>query len=403
MVNYNKFFENAIAQIKTEGRYRTFTDLSRQAGNFPMATNHSNNDDDITLWCSNDYLGMGQNPKVIKAIEHAAKTMGAGAGGTRNIAGNNHAVTLLEDEIADLHQKESALAFVCGYVANEATLSTLAKAIPNLVTFSDQLNHASMIQGISAGKSEKYIFKHNDVDDLERLLKNIDYERPKLIAFESVYSMDGDIAPIKKICDLADKYNAITFIDEVHAVGMYGSSGGGITQQEGLCDRVTIIQGTLAKAFGCMGGYIAASNILVDVIRSFAPGFIFTTALPPSLAASATASIKHLKQSNIEREKQQERAHTLKSMLRQCQIPFIENETHIVPIIIGDPHLCKEASDILLNEFKIFVQHINFPTVPRGTERLRITPTPLHTDAMMEKLVDALIEIFDRLTLKRAA
>lgn len=399
MVDYNKFFSEAIGKLKDEGRYRVFTDIERYAGQFPTAKDHSR-DKDITIWCSNDYLGMGQHADVISAIEDAAKSMGAGAGGTRNIAGNNHAIVALENELAGLHKKEKALAFVCGYVANEATLSTLAMVMPNAITFSDSFNHASMIQGIKAGKSEKHIFRHNDVEHLEELLKAADPSRPKIIAFESVYSMDGDIAPIKAICDLADKYNAITYLDEVHAVGMYGEHGGGIAEREGLQERVTIIQGTLAKAYGVMGGYIAANADLVDVIRSYAPGFIFTTALPPSLAAAATASISHLKKSNVERTAQQERAARLKSMLRQCNIPFIDSETHIVPVMVKDANLCREASEILSDEFNIFVQHINFPTVPRGTERLRITPSPFHSDEMMEKLVDALCTVFDRLDIR---
>lgn len=402
-INYKQYFEDAIEKVKSEGRYRIFTDLARQAGEFPKAISYSTGGDDITLWCSNDYLGMGQHPDVIQAISQTACTMGAGAGGTRNIGGNNHAVVLLEEELASLHNKERALAFVCGYVANEATLSTLAKVMPDAITFSDQNNHASMIQGIKAGGGQKYIFRHNDTEHLEELLKQADPDKPKIIAFESVYSMSGSVAPIEKICDLADKYNAITYIDEVHAVGMYGSHGGGISERDNMQDRLTIIQGTLAKAFGCMGGYIAADDVLIDVIRSYAPGFIFTTALPPALAAGATASIKHLKNSSLEREKQQENAARLKSMLRQCNIPFLDNDTHIVPVMIGDPDLCRQASEILLNEFKIFVQNINFPTVPRGTERLRITPTPLHTAEMMEKLVDALIAVFDRLEIRKAA
>ena len=402
MVDYQKYFSSAIEKLKIDGNYRVFTDLARYAGNFPQAKDYSNNKD-ITMWCSNDYLGMGQHPKVISALAEAAKTMGAGAGGTRNIAGNNHSVVVLEEELASLHDKEKALAFVCGYVANEATLSTLANILPDVITFSDQLNHASMIQGIRAGKSEKEIFRHNDVEHLEKLLKKADPNRPKIIAFESVYSMDGDISPIKEICDLADKYDAITYLDEVHAVGMYGPTGGGIAQREGLSDRVTIVQGTLAKAYGVMGGYIAADAMIVDAIRSYAPGFIFTTALPPCLAAAATASIRYLKESDLERRQQQERVERLKSMLRQCQIPFIDSVTHIVPVMICDPYLARAASNYLSDEYNIFVQHINYPTVPRGTERLRITPGPLHTDEMMEKLVDALCDIFDRLEIKRAA
>ena len=404
MVNYEQYFVSAVEKVKQEGRYRQFTDLARQVGNFPMATSHSQADTkQVTIWCGNDYLGMGQHPKVIAAATQALQTMGAGAGGTRNIGGNNHAVVELEDALADLHGKEKALAFVCGYVANQATLSTLSLIMPNAVMFSDQLNHASMIEGMRAGKAERKIFAHNDVAHLEMLLKETDPSRPKIIAFESVYSMDGDIAPIAAICDLADKYDAITYIDEVHAVGMYGSRGGGICDREGLSGRMTIIQGTLAKAYGGLGGYIASNAQLIDAVRSYAPGFIFTTALPPSVASGAVASIEHLKYSDVERLSQQERVAKLKSMLRQCNIPFLDNETHIIPVIVGDPERCRRASELLMEEFNIFVQHINFPTVPRGTERLRITPMPLHTDEMMEKLVDALIEVFDRLQLARVA
>lgn len=403
MVDYNRYFVNAVDRVRREGRYRQFTDLARQAGHFPMATDHSNGQKDVTIWCSNDYLGMGQHPTVMKAATDAVAKMGVGAGGTRNISGNNHAVVELENELADLHHKEKALAFVCGYIANQATLSTLSLLMPDLAIFSDQCNHASMIDGIRAGKAEKHIFAHNNVAHLEELLQSVDINRPKLIAFESVYSMDGDIAPIRTICDLADKYNAITYIDEVHAVGMYGARGAGVCEQEGLMDRLTIIQGTLAKAYGSMGGYIAACAELVDAVRSYAPGFIFTTALPPSIAAAAQASVSHLKHSQYERDMQQDKVAKLKSMLRQCNIPFLDNQTHIIPVIVGDPELCRRASEILQEEFSIFVQHINFPTVPRGTERLRITPTPLHTDIMMERLVDALIEVFDRLELTRMA
>lgn len=403
MINYQEFFAEAIEKVKEEGRYRVFTELERYAGGFPMAKNHSQAGKDVTIWCSNDYLGMGQHPEVLKAMQEAVATMGSGAGGTRNISGTHKEVVALEAELADLHQKEAALAFVCGYVANEATLSTLALTLPDAVTFSDQCNHASMIQGIRAGKGEKYIFQHNDVKHLESLLKEVDIERPKIIAFESVYSMDGDIAPIADICELARKYNAITYLDEVHAVGMYGPHGGGIAEQEGLLDEVTIIQGTLAKAYGGMGGYIAADKILVDVIRSFAPGFIFTTALPPALAAGAKTSVAYLKKSQLERQQQKERVAKLRAMLRQCNIPYLHNDSHIVPVMVGDPNRCREASDKLMKEHNIFVQHINFPTVPKGTERLRITPTPLHTDEMMEKLVDALVDVFDNLALKKAA
>ncbi len=400
MIDYNSIFLNAIDKLKDEGRYRVFTNLARQVGDFPKAT-YCADGEDITVWCSNDYLGMGQHPAVIAAMNQAASEMGAGAGGTRNISGTNRAVLDLEAELADLHHKEAALAFVCGYVANEATLSTLSRVLPHSVIFSDALNHASMIQGIRAGGQEKHIFRHNDVAHLEELLQQVDPARPKIIAFESVYSMDGDIAPIEEMCDVAKKYNAITYLDEVHAVGMYGPRGAGVAEARGLMDRVDIIQGTLAKAYGVMGGYIAGNALLVDVIRSYAPGFIFTTALPPSLAAAATASIRHLKNSQVERDRQQERAAKLRELFSSRGIPFIMNESHMVPVMIGDPVLCKQASDILLNEYRIYVQPINYPTVPKGTERLRVTPTPLHSDEMMEHLVEALSEVFDRLNLKR--
>ncbi len=402
-MDYQAFFSQAIDRLKEEGRYRVFTDLARKAGQFPLADDKTHNKQNVVIWCSNDYLGMGQNTKVVEAMRDAAKHMGAGAGGTRNISGTHSKVIEMERSLADLHQKEAALAFVCGYVANEATLRTLTVTLPGCAVFSDQLNHASMIEGIRAGRSEKHIFRHNDLEHLEQLLQSVDYERPKVIAFESVYSMDGDIAPIEAICDLADKYNAITYLDEVHAVGMYGPRGGGIAEQLGLMDRVTVIQGTLAKAYGVMGGYIAADALLVDVIRSYAPGFIFTTALPPSLAAAATASVEHLKESNDERDKQKERVARLKSMLRQVRIPFLDSESHIVPVMVRDAVLCRKASEMLLQKHDIFVQHINFPTVPRGEERLRITPTPLHTDEMMEKLVDALISVFEELDMQRVA
>lgn len=400
MVDYNDYFSDAITRLKNEGRYRVFTSLARYAGDFPKAKNCSG-EGDVTIWCSNDYLGMGQNAQVIHAMRDAAEQMGAGAGGTRNISGNNRAVVELEAELADLHNKEAALAFVCGYIANEATLSTLSTVLPNPVVFSDALNHASMIQGIKLGNQEKHIFRHNDVAHLEELLKSVDPSRPKIIAFESVYSMDGDIAPIKEICDVADKYNAITYLDEVHAVGMYGNRGGGVAEERGLMDRITIIQGTLAKAYGVMGGYIAADSLLVDVIRSYAPGFIFTTALPPSLAAAAAQSIRHLKISQAERQGQRDRVARLRQMLDQAGIPHLDNESHIVPVMVGDPNLCREASELLMQDYKIYVQHINFPTVPRGTERLRITPSPLHTDSMMDELVTALVDVFERLNLKR--
>lgn len=401
MENYEQFFSGAIDALKQEGRYREFTDLGRHVGSFPKATNYSGHGE-VTLWCSNDYLGMGQNPKVVDAMAETAKTMGAGAGGTRNISGTNRPLVLLEKELATLHNKESAIVFVCGYLANDTTLSTLSSMLPDCVIFSDMDNHASMIQGMRRSGVEKKIFRHNDVQHLEELLQSVDISRPKIIAFESVYSMDGDIAPIKEICDLADKYNALTYLDEVHAVGMYGPHGGGIAEREGLMERIDIIQGTLAKAYGVMGGYIAGDAKLVDVVRSYGPGFIFTTAIPPAMAGAALASVQHLKESQEERIKHQERASTLRKRLLDAGLPVIENNSHIVPVLVGDPNLCREASEILLNEYKIFIQHINFPTVPRGTERLRITPTPLHTDEMMDELVEALKEIFTRLNVKKS-
>ncbi|MFN7039041.1 MAG: 5-aminolevulinate synthase [Alphaproteobacteria bacterium] len=388
--------------IKAEGRYRSFTDLGRYAGKFPLAKDYTTGKD-IVVWCINDYLGMGQNQKVIDAAIETIKLMGVGAGGTRNIGGTNHPLTKLEHELADLHQKEAALMFTSGYVANDATISTLGKLLPELIIFSDQNNHASIIEGIRNSKAEKYIFKHNDAEDLERILKKVDISRPKLIIFESIYSMDGDVSPIKEICRLAKKYKALTYIDEVHTVGVYGPRGGGVAEREGLMDQIDIIEGTLAKGFGVIGGYIAANNLIIDAIRSYAPGFIFTTAIPPSLAAASIASIKYLKESNYEREKIQERTARLKHMLRKAGINFIENDSHMVLILIGDQYLSREASRILLEEFDIFVQHINYPTVPKGTERLRICPTPMHTDEMMEKLVNSLVFAFNKLKLEVAA
>lgn len=401
MVDYKNIFAAAIQHVKDEGRYREFTNFGRIAGEFPQANNYHNHGKAVTLWCSNDYLGMGQHPDVIAAMNIAASEMGAGAGGTRNISGTNKAVVSLEAELADLHHKDAALVFVCGYLANQATLSTLCNILPDVAIFSDSQNHASMIEGIRNSRKEKFIFRHNDLEHLESLLQSVEPSRPKLIAFESVYSMDGDIAPIKEICELADQYQAITYLDEVHAVGMYGSRGGGVAEERGLMERITIIQGTLAKAYGVLGGYIASDALLVDVIRSYAPGFIFTTALPPSLAAAAAQSIHHLKESNKEREGQRASVAKLRAKLDEAGIPYIKNESHIVPVMICDPDLCREASQILLNEFNIFVQHINYPTVPKGTERLRITPTPLHTDDMIDHLVAGLVEVFNRLDLKR--
>ncbi len=400
--NYNAHFDQSLARLKTEGRYRVFHDLERRVGYFPVAHSHTTGKP-VTVWCSNDYLGMGQHPKVILAMREALNRFGAGAGGTRNISGNHHAVVELERLLSRLHGKESALAFTSGYTANEATLSTLTSHIPDCVVFSDERNHASMIHGIRAGRTEKHIFRHNDPEHLEFLLKRIAPTQPKLIAFESIYSMDGDVGPIKEICDLADTHGALTYLDEVHAVGMYGPHGAGIAEREGLMDRIDIIQGTLAKAYGLMGGYIAASKRIVDVVRSFAPGFIFTTALPPVLAAGAFASIRHLMESDTERQGQQNNAAKVKARLADVGIPVLASSTHIVPVPVGDAAQCKLASDKLLYDHSIYVQPINFPTVPRGSERLRLTPSPLHTDAMIDNLVGALVQVWGELELKKAA
>ncbi|MCM8557088.1 5-aminolevulinate synthase [Sphingomicrobium sediminis] len=404
-MDYNGIFKAAIDRLHDEGRYRVFIDILRNKGNFPNARcfHGHNGPKPITVWCSNDYLGMGQHDKVIAAMEQALHDVGAGSGGTRNIGGNTHLHVNLEAELADLHAKEAALLFTSGYVSNEATLSTIAKLLPGCVVYSDELNHASMIAGIRNSGCEKKIFRHNDLDHLEQLLMDAPAEAPKLIAFESVYSMDGDIAPIEAICDLADKYGAITYLDEVHAVGMYGARGGGISERDGLAERVTIIEGTLGKAFGVMGGYVAADKTIIDCIRSYAPGFIFTTSLSPVLAAGALASVKHLKGSDVERNAQQDKAAMLKRKMVEAGLPVMPSVTHIVPLMVGDPVKAKDISDILLAEYGCYVQPINFPTVPRGTERLRFTPGPFHTEAMMDELVKGLKEIWGRLDLKLAA
>ena len=403
-MNYDDIFDKAIDRLHSEGRYRVFIDILRNKGQFPNARCFAghNGPKDITVWCSNDYLCMGQHPKVIAAMEEALHDVGAGSGGTRNIGGNTHYHVELETELADLHGKDGALLFTSGYVSNDATLSTLAKILPGCIIYSDELNHASMIAGIRNSGSEKRVWRHNDLAHLEELLAADDSAAPKLIAFESVYSMDGDVAPIAAICDLADRYNALTYCDEVHAVGMYGERGGGISERDAVADRVTIIEGTLGKAFGVMGGYIAADQRIVDVIRSYAPGFIFTTSLSPVLVAGVLAAVKHLKASSEEREAQQANAAMLKTMMAEAGLPVLQSETHIVPLMVGDPVKAKKISDILLAEYGAYVQPINYPTVPRGTERLRFTPGPQHNEAMMRALTDALVEVWERMELRLA-
>jgi len=399
-MDYQGYFANALARLKEERRYRVFADLERQAGHFPRAVWHSpSGPRDVIVWCSNDYLGMGQHPKVIGAMVETATRMGTGAGGTRNIAGTNHPLVALEHELADLHGKEGALVFTSGYVSNETGISTIAKLLPGCLILSDAFNHNSMIEGVRQSGCHKQIFRHNDIGHLEELLKAADPGQPKLIVFESLYSMDGDVSPINRICDLAERYGAMTYLDEVHAVGMYGPRGGGMAEQQGVMSRVDVIEGTLAKAFGCLGGYIAARSVLIDAVRSYAPGFIFTTALPPAICAAATAAIRHLKASGFERARHQERAGRVKAVLAAAGLPVMANDTHIVPVLVGNAEKCKEATDLLLADHGIYIQPINYPTVPKGTERLRITPTPFHEDAAIDTLAEALVDVWERLRL----
>ena len=403
-MNYDALFQDQLDALRGEGAYRIFADLERQRGRFPKAKRHVDGDtQDVTVWCSNDYLGMGQSPVVLDAMHAALDQCGAGAGGTRNIGGTNHHHVLLEAELADLHGKEAALLFTSGYVSNWAALGTLAARLPNCVVLSDAGNHASMIEGIRHSRAERQVFTHNSPEDLDRRLSRLDPARPKLVAFESVYSMDGDIAPIKELCDVADAHGAMTYLDEVHGVGLYGPRGGGVAEREGLMDRLTVIEGTLGKAFGVMGGYIAGSAAMVDFVRSFASGFIFTTALPPAIAAGAAASIRHLKASSVERTAHQERVAKVRRRLDAIGIPVMDNDSHIIPVMVGDPRHCKMISDWLLDNHGIYVQPINYPTVPKGTERLRITPSPVHSDADVDKLVSALSEIWSQCALARVA
>ncbi|OCW58485.1 5-aminolevulinate synthase [Hoeflea olei] len=403
-MDFNRYFTLQLDKLHTAGNYRVFAELERHSGGFPRATRHRGDGTthDVTVWCSNDYLGMGQNPKVIAAMHAAIDQYGAGAGGTRNISGTNHAHVLLERELADLHGKEAALIFSSGYVSNWAALGTLGAKIPGLIIYSDALNHASMIEGIRHSRAEKRVWRHNDPKHLAELMAADDPAAPKLVAFESVYSMDGDIAPIAEILDVAERFGAMTYLDEVHAVGMYGPRGGGVAEREGLMDRVTIIEGTLGKAFGVMGGYITGTRAVCDFIRSFASGFIFTTAIPPALAAGATASIKHLKQSQAERTAHRNNVAKFRAMLDAKGIPHMHNPSHIVPVMVGDAKKCKWISDILLDTYGVYVQPINYPTVPVGTERLRFTPTPMHSDDDLRHLVDSLCDLWSQCALSRA-
>ncbi|HUZ33876.1 MAG TPA: 5-aminolevulinate synthase [Xanthobacteraceae bacterium] len=399
-MDYRAYFTDALGRLHSERRYRVFADLERIAGRFPHATWHSpEGSKNVVIWCSNDYLGMGQHPKVIGAMVETSTRMGTGAGGTRNIAGNNHPLVELERELADLHGKEAALVFTSGYISNQTGISTLARLMPNCLILSDALNHNSMIEGVRQAHCEKQIFRHNDMVHLEALLAAAEPSRPKLIVFESLYSMDGDVAPVNTICDLADRYGAMTYIDEVHAVGMYGPRGGGIAERDGAMGRIDVIEGTLAKAFGCLGGYITGSTAMIDAVRSYAPGFIFTTALPPAVCAAATAAIRHLKTSKWERDRHQDRAARTKAVLAAAALPVMSSPTHIVPVFVGDPERCKAASDLLLAEHGIYIQPINYPTVPKGSERLRITPSPYHDDGLIDALAAALVDVWEKLGL----
>ncbi len=401
-MDFQAFFEDELSSLKAEGNYRVFNDIERRKGAFPVATRYQDDrESDVTVWCSNDYLGMGQKPVVLDAMHEALERCGAGAGGTRNISGTNHYHVLLERELADLHGKEAALLFTSGYVSNWATLGTLAARIPGCIVLSDALNHASMIEGIRHSRAEKHVFAHNDPEDLDRRLSQLDPDAPKLVAFESVYSMDGDIAPIAEICDVAERHGAMTYLDEVHAVGLYGPRGGGIAEREGLMDRITLIEGTLGKAYGVMGGYIAGSAALCDFVRSFSSGFIFTTALPPAVAAGALAAVRYLKTSDMERERQRRNVRVVRARLAGIGIPTLDNPSHIVPVMVGDPVKCKRISDWLMSEHGIYVQPINYPTVPKGSERLRITPSPVHSDADIDRLITALSEIWSECALHR--
>jgi len=400
-MNYDLFFSDAVDALRRERRYRTFAEIARDASRFPRAVWHSTGGPrDIVVWCSNDYLGMGRHPAVVNAMCETAVARGAGAGGTRNISGNSHEIVMLERELADLHGKEQGLVFTSGYVSNATGISTIVKLIPDCVVISDELNHNSMIEGVRQGGRQKAIFRHNDLTHLEELLQAAG-NRPKLVVFESVYSMDGDIAPIAAICDLAERYGAMTYLDEVHAVGMYGPRGGGVAERDGVMDRVDVIEGTLGKAFGVIGGYLTGKRVVMDAVRSYAPGFIFTTSLPPAIAAAAAASVRHLKTSQVERDGQRAQVAKVKAALTAAGLPQMETPTHIVPIMVGDAKACKAACDVLLAEHGIYIQPINYPTVPRGTERLRITPTPFHTDKMIAQLSEALTDVWSRLDLPR--